>query len=119
MLHFFRPAGLVQIALTFPVHKGEMFSLACPCFRTRAKVFEKTVTFAQEESLFFNLMQQNYCEWAVHCVVFVFYLCLFIDFCQHALPLPPHSLATLRQVVERGKKKKKEIAAVEIPVEFA
>lgn len=89
MLQFFRPAGLVQIALTLPVHKGEMFSLACPECQDQV---QDSDFCTGTESLFFNLMQQNYCTWAELRVVFVFYLCLFIDFCQHALPLPPHSL---------------------------
>lgn len=104
---FFRPAGLVHIALTFPVHKGETFPLACQCDRTRLYCLKKT--FALEHKVYFLILCNKTTVGGRSIVsrcVFVFYLCLFIDFCQHALPLRPRSfnVETLRQVVERSEK---------------
>lgn len=53
-MHFFRPAGLVHVALTSPVPKGVVFPFGLPCVSmTRLDVFEKTVTFAQEQKVYF------------------------------------------------------------------
>lgn len=92
MLQFFRPAGLVQIALTLPGHKGEMFSPPAPCFRTKLDGFEKTETFAQEQKVYFLILcnkttasgrsiVSSLCFIYVYLLTLVSMLCL----CRHTL----------------------------------
>lgn len=56
-----RPAGLVQIALTFPPHTGAMFlSLALYALEGASMNCSEDSDFCTgTESLFFNLMQQR------------------------------------------------------------
>lgn len=79
--------------------------------RTRSDGFERTVTFAQEQKVYFlTLCNKTTASGRSVVSSFVFYLCLFIDFLSacfaFATPLSL-SFSMLRQVVERSNKKKK------------